>query len=140
MSLPGGVSSWDNLGEATISGVEGEFNVDLGAFNDWDFRLQPYVRFTYLTRYEDDATGEDLNYTPDWIASCGIQFSDGIGLTATINVSYTGGQLVEDWENQVWPNDPDVVTLSSSTVASLGFFDPRQPDLEDNPGGRGPIF
>ena len=35
------------------------------------------------------------------------------------NVSYTGEQLIEDWENQVWPNDPELVILSSSTVASL---------------------
>lgn len=119
VSLPGGISSWDNLGEATISGIEGEFNVDLGAINDWDFVLRPYVRFTYLTKYEDDRTGEDLKYTPDWAAAYGITFSDGIGLSATFNVSYTGEQLIEDWENQVWPNDPELVTLSSSTVASL---------------------
>jgi vitamin B12 transporter len=119
VSLPGGISSWDNLGEATISGIEGEFNVDLGALNDWDFQLRPYVRFTYLTEYEDDATGEDLKYTPDWTASYGISFSDGLGLSATFNVAYTGEQWAEDWENQVWPNDPEVITLSSSTVASL---------------------
>ena len=51
--LPGGISSWDNVGQATISGIEGELNVDLGALNDWDFELRPYLRFTYLTRYED---------------------------------------------------------------------------------------
>ena len=122
VSLPGGASSWDNLGEATLSGIEGEFNVDLGALNGWDFRLQPYVRFTYLTQYEDDTTGNDLNYTPDWIASYGIQFSDGVGLTATFSVAYTGEQLVQDWENQVWPDDPETVTLSSSAVASLSIM------------------
>jgi vitamin B12 transporter len=119
VSLPGGISSWDNLGEATISGIEGELNVDLGAFNDWDFELRPYVRFTRLTQYEDDTTGQDLNYTPDWTAAYGIRFSNWMGLTATFNVAYTGEQTVEDWENQVWPNDVERVTLGSSTVASL---------------------
>jgi vitamin B12 transporter len=117
--LPGGVSSWDNLGEATISGFEGELNVDLGALYDWNFVLRPYVRFTYLTKFEDDVTGADLKYTPDWTAAYGINFSDGDGLSATFNVAYIGDQLVEDWENQVWPNDPEVVNLGSSTVASL---------------------
>ncbi|MCB2148447.1 MAG: TonB-dependent receptor [Deltaproteobacteria bacterium] len=119
VALPGSVSSWDNLGEATIAGIEGEFSIDLGALNNWDFQLRPYVRFTYLTQYEDDATGEDLKYTPDWNASYGIGFSDGTGLAATFNVAYIGEQLVEDWENQIWPNDPEVVTLGSSTIASL---------------------
>ena len=121
VALPGGISSWDNLGEATISGIEGELNVDLGALNDWDFQLQPYVRFTYLTRYEDDATGEDLKYTPDLTAAYGIRFSDGAGFAAVFDVAYSGEQRVEDWENQVWPNDPEIVTLSSSTVASLSI-------------------
>jgi vitamin B12 transporter len=120
--LPGGVSSWDNLGEATISGFEGELNVDLGALYDWNFVLRPYVRFTYLTKFEDDVTGADLKYTPDWTAAYGINFSDGDGLSATFNVAYIGDQLVEDWENQVWPNDPEVVNLGSSTVASLTLF------------------
>ena len=119
IALPGGVSSWDNLGEATIDGIEGELNVDLGMIFDWDFQLRPYVRFTYLTEYEDDATGEDLKYTPDWSASYGISFSDGEGLSAVFNVAYTGEQKVEDWENQVWPNDPEIVTLGTATLASL---------------------
>jgi vitamin B12 transporter len=119
VALPGGASSWENLGAATIAGIEGELNVDIGAVNDWDFVLRPYVRFTYLTRYEDDVTGEDLKYTPDWTASYGIAFSDGMGLSATFNIAYTGEQLVEDWENQVWPDPVKETTLDSSTVASL---------------------
>lgn len=119
ISLPGGISSWDNLGEATIAGIEGEFNIDIGAIYNWDFELRPYVRFTYLTQYEDDATGEDLKYTPDWTASYGISFSDWKGLAATFNIVYSGKQSVEDWENQVWPNDPEIITLGSATVASL---------------------
>lgn len=119
VAAPGGASSWDNLGEAKIAGLEGEFNVDLGAVNNWDFELRPYVRFTYLTQYEDEATGKDLKYTPDWAASYGIAFSHWEGFSATFNVSYTGEQLVEDWENQVWPDPVKEVTLGSSTVASL---------------------
>jgi vitamin B12 transporter len=121
--LSGGETSWENLGEATISGIEGELNVDLGEINGWDFQLRPYVRFTYLTQFEDGADEEDLNYTPDWTASCGISFSDGMGLAATFNVAYTGEQLVEDWEDWDWlvSSEPEIVTLGSSTVASLNI-------------------
>jgi vitamin B12 transporter len=119
--LPGGVSSWENLGEATISGIEGELNVDLGAINDWDFVLRPYVRFTYLTKYEDEATGENLKYTPDLTAATGIVFSTGVDLTATFNVAYISETTVDDFENWNFFVDPqpEVVTLDSATVASL---------------------
>jgi vitamin B12 transporter len=118
VALPGWCQFLGEPGCSPIAGIEGELNVDIGAVNDWDFVLRPYVRFTYLTRYEDDVTGEDLKYTPDWTASYGIAFSDWMGLSATFNIAYTGEQLVEDWENQVWP-DPVEETLGSSTVASL---------------------
>ena len=119
--LPGGVSSWENLGEATISGIEGEFNVDLGAINNWDFVLRPYVRFTYLTKYEDETTGENLKYTPDLTAATGIVFSTGMDLTATFNVAYISETTVDDFENWDFFVDPEpeVVTLDSATVASL---------------------
>jgi vitamin B12 transporter len=119
--LSGGVSSWENLGEATISGIEGELNVDLGAINDWDFVLRPYVRFTYLTKYEDETTGENLKYTPDLTAATGIVFSTGMDLTATFNVAYISETTVDDFENWNFFVDPqpEVVTLDSATVASL---------------------
>jgi len=119
VSLPGGISSWDNLGEATIAGVEGEVNIDIGAIYNWEFQLRPYIRFTYLTQYEDDTTGEDLKYTPDWNASYGIDFTNWKGVSVNFNIAYTGQKSVEDWENQVWPNDPEIITLGSATVASL---------------------
>lgn len=117
--LPGGVSSWENVGQAAISGLEGELNLDLGALNDWTFELRPYVRFTYLTQFEDEVTGKDLSYTPDWTVSTGIGFSTGTGLSANFNLAYLGEQQVDDWESWVWPNDVESVTLGSSTVASL---------------------
>ncbi|WP_419655724.1 TonB-dependent receptor [Desulfosarcina variabilis str. Montpellier] len=119
VSLPGGISSWDNLGEATIAGIEGELNIDVGAIYNWEFQLRPYIRFTYLTQYEDDTTGEDLKYTPDWNASYGIDFTNWKGVSVNFNIAYTGQQSVEDWENQVWPNDPEIITLGSATVGSL---------------------
>ncbi|WP_319524937.1 TonB-dependent receptor [uncultured Desulfosarcina sp.] len=121
VTLSGGISSWENLGDSTISGIEGELNVDLGVLFDWTFELRPYLRFTYLTQYEDEETGEDLQYTPDWTASYGICFSNGMGLSAALNIAYTGEQEIEDWEDWDWmvSAEPEVITLGSSTVASL---------------------
>lgn len=119
--LSGGASSWENLGESTVAGIEGEFNIDIGEIFNWNFQLRPYIQFTYLTEYEDDTTGEDLKHTPDWTASYGISFSDWMGLTATFNVAYSGKQLVDDYEDWDYMNDPEpeVVTLGSATVANL---------------------
>jgi vitamin B12 transporter len=119
VSLSDGSRSWDNLGEAAINGIEGEINFDLGTFNDWDFVLRPYVRFTYLTEFEDEDENRNLYYTPDWTASYGITFSDWNGLSATFNVVYTGDQSVEDYENWNYVDPVEIVTLGSSTVASL---------------------
>lgn len=119
VSLSDGSRSWDNLGEAAINGIEGEINFDLGTFNDWDFVLRPYVRFTYLTEFEDEDENRDLYYTPDWTASYGVTFSDWNGLSATFNVVYTGDQSVEDYENWNYVDPVEIVTLGSSTVASL---------------------
>ena len=71
-----------NLGKAEISGFEGEFSYDIGAYFTWDFELKPYVSFVYLTKYKDKETGEDLKYTSDANVSFGITFSDFKGLSS----------------------------------------------------------
>jgi vitamin B12 transporter len=74
-----------------------------------------------LTEFEDEDENRDLYYTPDWTASYGIGFSHWIGLSATFNVVYTGGQSVEDYENWNYIDPVEIVTLGSSTVASLAI-------------------
>lgn len=120
VSLPDGSQSWDNIGDATVAGWEGDLSVDLGELLHWAFQLQPYVRFTYLSQYEDDSTGQDLLYTPDWQTALGIILADADDdLSANISVTYFGDQTVEDWESGLWPA-PEV-TLDGYTVTDLSL-------------------
>ena len=118
VAKPGGISTWENISDATIEGVEGEFSFDIGAFFGWDYEIKPYASFVYLTEYEDEETHEDLNYTSDLNLSYGITFSDSRGLSANLNFAYTGEQKVEDWENYVWPT-VNVIKKGGFTVANF---------------------
>ncbi|CAN2049903.1 iron complex outermembrane recepter protein [Candidatus Magnetomoraceae bacterium gMMP-13] len=95
--------SWDNLGEATISGLEAEFSYDIGEVFDWDFEIKPYLNLTYLTEYKDDETDNDLLYTPETNISYGLKVSDFKGFKARLNFAYTGKKTIQDWESGLWP-------------------------------------
>jgi len=114
VSLPGNTRSYTNLGGATISGVEAALSYDIGVPLHWAWEVRPFVDMTWLTRYEDEATGEDLTYTSDVTLSTGLAFSDGDGFSGRVNVAYTGPQQVEDWEDT-----GAVVELDSFTVTDL---------------------
>jgi vitamin B12 transporter len=116
-STPTGDTTWENLGKAEISGFEGEFSYDIGAYFTWDFELRPYVSFVYLTRYKDKETGEDLKYTSDANVSFGITFSGFNGLSSNLSVAYTGKQNVDDWESGAWP--APVIQKGSFSVANF---------------------
>ncbi|OIP91416.1 MAG: hypothetical protein AUK55_11215 [Syntrophobacteraceae bacterium CG2_30_61_12] len=128
--LQDGSNSWDNLGDATISGIEGELTVDIGDYFDWNFALRPYTRFTYLFRYEDDETGQDLLYTPDWNGSFGLTLSGWNGLSANLNFAYSGVQTVTDYESG-YPYQE--VELDRSLVADLSVR--KRLPITDNLGG-----
>jgi vitamin B12 transporter len=116
-TLPTAEQSYRNLGGATIAGLESEVSLDLGALRGWDFELRPYGSIVYLTKYEDDETGDDLLYTEDINAAWGLRFSDLNGLSAGLNFVYTGKKSVEDWEN--WSDPVTVVKKGGFTVADL---------------------
>jgi vitamin B12 transporter len=113
---PGGVQTWENIGEASVSGFEGEFSYDLATLWNWDWRITPYVNVTYLTEYEDEETGEDLLYISDVNLSYGLSVSDMNGFMARLNFAYTGDQDVQDWESS-WSGP--VVEKGGFTVANL---------------------
>jgi vitamin B12 transporter len=119
VSKPGGISTWENINDATIEGVEGEFSCDIGALFALDFEVKPYASFVYLTEYEDEETGEDLKYISDLHISYGITISDLNGLSANLNFAYTGEQKVEDWENYAWPGPVEVIKKGGFTVANF---------------------
>jgi vitamin B12 transporter len=117
-SKPGKISTWKNLGGATLDGWEGEAGVDLGARFEWPWELRPYFRFTYLTKYQDDQTGKKLLYTPDWTGAIGLTAAHSkCGFYGNLNFSYGGEQRVEDWESGAYPTP--IVTLSGYVTADL---------------------
>ncbi|WPD23319.1 MAG: TonB-dependent receptor [Candidatus Electrothrix scaldis] len=115
--LADGSRTWQNLGDATISGFEGEFSYDLGLSMGWDWEVRPYLNFTLLTQYEDENTGEDLQDVSAMNFSTGLLVNNGDGISYRLNVAYSGTQDVEDWESGAYPTP--VVELDASTVTDL---------------------
>ncbi|MBW2010563.1 MAG: TonB-dependent receptor [Deltaproteobacteria bacterium] len=113
----GGDSTWENIGDATMSGFEGEFSYDIGPLFSWDFQIKPYAAFTYLTEYEDEdeETDEDLQYTSDITLSYGITVSDFNGFFANLNFAYLGEQDITDYEGGTY----QVIKKGGFTVANL---------------------
>jgi len=113
-SLPGNITSYTNLGSATLSGVEGALSYDIGVPLRWAWEVRPFVDMTWLNTYKDDATGLDLTYTSDLTMSTGLAFANGAGFSGRVNVTYTGPQQVDDWEETY-----TVVKLDSFVVTDL---------------------
>jgi vitamin B12 transporter len=115
--LSDGSRSWDNVGDATIAGLELEAGYDIGEPMGWLWELRPYLSATFLTEHEDEETGEDLKYLSDTNLSAGVVTSDGNGTFCRLNFSYYSNQTVTDWESGLYPA-PDF-ELPSVTVADL---------------------
>lgn len=115
-SLPDGSNSWKNLGDATISGVEAELAYDIGLSPGWAWEVRPYLNMTFLTRYEDEQSGEDLQYISDTNYSAGVVFNNGDGFFCRLNVAYAGNQNITDYESG-YPYQNS--TLDSSIVTGL---------------------
>jgi vitamin B12 transporter len=113
--LVSGDQSWDNIGDATIAGFEMELSYDVGLLMQWDWEVRPYVGLTWLTEYEDDETGEDLQYISATNYSAGLAVA-GDGISCRLNMAYTGSQDVTDYESG-WPYQD--VNLASFTVVDL---------------------
>ncbi|MFO8048274.1 MAG: TonB-dependent receptor [Desulfosudaceae bacterium] len=108
------LTQYENMGEATLAGFEGNLRFDVGALFEWNFELSPYASFTWLSEYQDDQAGEDLKYTPDWTASYGLRFVHWeADLSARLNVAYVGEQDIDD---HAGTGDE---TLPAYTVADL---------------------
>ncbi|MCF8056721.1 MAG: TonB-dependent receptor [Desulfocapsa sp.] len=114
--LANGSQTWKNLGDATISGFEAELAYDLGIPFDWDWEVRPYLNLTLLTKYEDDNTGEDLQFINGTNYSAGLVVGNGDGISCRLNVAYSGSQDIIDYEyGYPYQN----VTLASNTVTDL---------------------
>lgn len=97
--LPDGSSTWKNLGEATMSGIEIELAYDLGTPFAWAWEVRPYLNMTILTQYKDDVKGNDLEYISGNNYSAGIVLNDGGGTFCRLNVAYSGSQDITDYES-----------------------------------------
>jgi vitamin B12 transporter len=95
---PQGSQTWKNIGEATVSGFEGELSYDVGTLFDCPWEIRPFINFTYLTEFEDEETNEDLLYTSDLNVSYGLSVADGKGLLARLNFSYVGDQDIDYYD------------------------------------------
>lgn len=110
------IITWKNLGEAELEGLEGSFSMDIGFFFDLAYEIRPYANFTYMIKYSDEQTQNDLLETSDWNASYGISVSDYDTLSATLNFAYTGSMRITDYEGG-WPYQE--VSVDAFTVADL---------------------
>ncbi len=116
-----GNSTWDNHGDATVSGFEGDFSCDLGLFFDLGWELRPYANFVCLTEYKDKETREELIDTADLQATYGISISNYDDLSANLNFTYTGEQDYLDWVNAGMMGTPDVLEKGGYTTANLSL-------------------
>ncbi|MCX7817223.1 MAG: TonB-dependent receptor [Syntrophales bacterium] len=115
---PNGDRSARNIGKAEIEGVEGSLSYDLGNLFSWPIRVLPYITGTYMMKYRDKDTNEDLKYTSDLLVTYGITIY-GEDFSANLNFSYVGKQLIDDWESGAYPTP--VITKGSFTVANLAI-------------------
>ncbi len=78
--LADGSSTWQNLGDATIAGLEAEVAYDIGMPLGWAWEVRPYLNMTILTEYTDDSTGEDLQYISATNYAAGVVLNSGEGI------------------------------------------------------------
>ncbi len=116
-ATPGGDSTWENLGKASVEGLEAEFSYDVGAWFDWPWEVRPEIRAAYLTEYEDEITGEDLLNVSDLHLAVGLAVSSPEGSWARIRASYRGPKHEEDFESGVFP--APVVETGGFTLVHL---------------------
>ncbi len=107
-------TNYENAEGATISGIEGTLQWDIGALFGWSFELIPYTSFTAFTEFKNDATDNNLKNTPEWTASYGLRFMDDEhGFSSRLNFAYVGEQDITDYEGT------GATTLKNYTVADL---------------------
>ncbi|MBU0943810.1 MAG: TonB-dependent receptor [Proteobacteria bacterium] len=110
-------NSYINLGSATINGLEAALSYDLGPPLHWAWEVRPFVEMTLLNKYKDDATDLDLTYMSDLTLSTGLSFSDSVTFSGRINVSYTGQQQVDDWEDTYGVIEKDSFVVTDLTLS-----------------------
>ncbi|MGB9822749.1 TonB-dependent receptor domain-containing protein, partial [Thermodesulfovibrio sp.] len=115
--------TFKNVEGATIQGIEGNLSYDIGALAGLNFSLEPFINFTYHTRYsskdevEIKKYGKTLTDTPKCTASFGIRAGKEKWDLRLI-ANYTGDEKVIDF-NPSSKNYGKVVDKPDFTVVNL---------------------
>ena len=112
-----GHNTWENVGRASVEGFEGTFSCDLGAWFGWSWEVRPEILAAWLTRYENEVTGEDLLYVSDLHLAAALTVANPGDFFARVQASYWGPQREEDWESGLFP--VPVVETGGFTVVNL---------------------
>jgi vitamin B12 transporter len=112
-----GIYSWDNVGRATVGGVEGEFSCDIGAWLAWPYEVKLFAGLLYHHTYEDQVTQQDLKYIHEWQGSCGLSVTDYDGFSGRLSFTYSGPQIIDDRQSCIVPTP--VVEKGGFTVAQV---------------------
>ncbi len=111
-----GVTQYENVEGATFEGFEGNMQFDMGAMLGWNTELIPYGSITYMTKYEDDATGEDLSYVQHWNASWGLKLNnEALEFTSCLTFTYYGKHDITDYEGT------GETRLGGDTIVDISF-------------------
>lgn len=117
--LADGSSSWKNLGEASIEGVELSAGYDIGELFDWSWEVRPSVDLTWLTELRDESSGGDLLYVSGTTIAAGLEVASAAGTSFHVAVTYCGPQDIENWQSGMYP--APIVELDGFTVTNISL-------------------
>lgn len=124
------ITRYENVAGATIAGMEGTLQFDIGAYYNWPCELAPYASLVYLTEHKDEQTGRDLQYTPQWTASYGLRFAvPESGWSSRLNVACTGKQDIIDREG-TGQTSLDSYTLADLTISKILYSSDRYGSIQ----------
>ncbi|KIX12990.1 TonB-dependent receptor plug domain-containing protein [Dethiosulfatarculus sandiegensis] len=115
-------TTYVNLGEAEIAGVDVNANIRLSNIFDWTPNLSLHSRMTFNTKYTDKETGDDLNYVSEYEVKSWLSFAHE-GFAANIFYVVVGPQKIQNYD--VYPT----AIMEKETFdfwnfsASYSFFD-----------------
>jgi vitamin B12 transporter len=92
------VSSYKNLDGATVNGLELETGCDLASLINSPWSVEPFASVTYLFKFEDDATNDDLLYVSQTQARFGVKTTSTSGFMAQLLGIYHGRQDFQNWD------------------------------------------
>lgn len=112
--------TWENVGKATISGMEMNFQFDMGEYFEKSYIFAPYVNVIYLDDYTDEEKDEHLLYISRINASYGIYFlHPEYGTSLRLNFAYTSEQDITYYNPDTWKSEK--MELNDFTVATLSL-------------------